>query len=61
LKYREFLIFLDQNLRFEQQPEKAYAPFRAVPRAAAARMKNIENNPMQSSWRPPQPAERYLR
>jgi hypothetical protein len=58
LKDQQFSIFPDQNPRFEQQPEKAYAAFRAVPsrRAAAAPTKNIENNPMQSSRRPPQPA-----
>jgi hypothetical protein len=58
LKDQEFSIFQDQNPRFEQQAEKIYAPFRAVPsrRAAAARTKNIENNPMQSSRWPPQPA-----
>jgi hypothetical protein len=58
LKNQEFSIFPDQDPRFEQQPEKAYALFRAVPsrRVAAAPTKNIENNPMQSSRRPPQPA-----
>jgi hypothetical protein len=51
LEDQAFSALLDQNPRFEQQPEKAYAPFRAVPsrRTAAARTKNIENNPMQSS------------
>jgi hypothetical protein len=51
LKDQEFSIFPNQNPRFKQQPEKAYAPFRAGPsrRTAAARTKNIENNPMQSS------------
>ena len=57
LKDQVFSTFTNQNPRFEQQPEEAYAPSGAVPsrRVAAAPTKNIENNPMQSSRRPPQP------
>jgi hypothetical protein len=57
LRDQQFSAFLDQNPLFEQQPEKAYAPFRAPSRRiAAASTQNIENNPMQSSRRLPQPA-----
>jgi hypothetical protein len=50
-------VFPHQNPRFEQQPEWACAASAGtVALARRGPTKNIENNPMQSSRRPPQPA-----